>query len=504
MIRLFSQSSEGYVLSAFYVVVDDLKDWHPYYPSSDVITFDQYRALLPGDRMTRTRVVNLCRSYRYLSRGYYTSLLAEARGHHVFPSVAVINDLSLRSLYFLELNSLHRNLEKTLASICGTQEKVFRFYCFFGQTEMAVLGTLGRKLFERFSCPILQVDLVKRKTWQLEKVTARGLKHLNEQQQTFFAEAFEHFSRNMWRKPRARKQYRYDLAILVNEQEALPPSNKTALNRLIKAARHHSMDAEVIGRQDYYRLAEFDALMIRETTAIDHHTYRFAKKAEAEGMVVIDDSSSILRCTNKIYLADLLANNKVPIPRTVILASHSAEELEQCAKQLGFPLVLKIPDGSFSRGVVRVSDMEELKTQAKTLMAKSALLIAQEFMYTDYDWRIGVLNNQPLFACRYYMVRNHWQIYQHNNKRISSGGFDTLPIDEVPGAVLTAAIHATRLIGNSLYGVDLKQKGDKAVVIEVNDNPNIDAGIEDRHLGQTLYDRIAAEFVRRIEHRESH
>jgi len=101
------------------------------------------------------------------------------------------------------------------------------------------------------------------------------------------------------------------------------------------------------------------------------------------------------------------------------------------------------------------------------------------------------------------MVRNHWQIYQHGRNRTSSGGFDTLPIDEVPPKVLRAAVNASRLIGNGLYGVDLKQQGDRAVVIEVNDNPNIDAGVEDRYLGPLLYDQIMAELVRRIEKRES-
>ena len=43
------------------------------------------------------------------------------------------------------------------------------------------------------------------------------------------------------------------------------------------------------------------------------------------------------------------------------------------------------------------------------------------------------------------------------------------------------------LIGDGLYGVDLKQAGDKVVVIEVNDNPNIDCGVEDVYLGDDLY-----------------
>jgi glutathione synthase/RimK-type ligase-like ATP-grasp enzyme len=47
--------------------------------------------------------------------------------------------------------------------------------------------------------------------------------------------------------------------------------------------------------------------------------------------------------------------------------------------------------------------------------------------------------------------------------------------------------------------VDLKQVGNKAVVIEVNDNPSIDAGVEDAHLGDTLYVNIMREFLRRME-----
>jgi glutathione synthase/RimK-type ligase-like ATP-grasp enzyme len=47
--------------------------------------------------------------------------------------------------------------------------------------------------------------------------------------------------------------------------------------------------------------------------------------------------------------------------------------------------------------------------------------------------------------------------------------------------------------------VDLKQNERGVYVIEINDNPNIDAGIEDEVLGERLYDTIMAEFVRRMD-----
>ncbi|KPX82796.1 Glutathione synthase/Ribosomal protein S6 modification enzyme -like protein [Pseudomonas savastanoi] len=61
------------------------------------------------------------------------------------------------------------------------------------------------------------------------------------------------------------------------------------------------------------------------------------------------------------------------------------------------------------------------------------------------------------------------------------------------------ALKTANLIGDGLYGVDLKQSGDQVVVIEVNDNPNLDAGIEDAYLQDDLYSLVLEEFVRRLE-----
>ena len=64
---------------------------------------------------------------------------------------------------------------------------------------------------------------------------------------------------------------------------------------------------------------------------------------------------------------------------------------------------------------------------------------------------------------------------------------------------LPLALRATAPIGDGLYGVDLKMDGKRTAVIEVNDNPSIDAGVEDAYLGDDLYRRIMEEFLRRLE-----
>jgi len=483
-------------MANFFVVVDNHTDWSPYYPSQDVITFHDYLHRTHKTDTSRVRVIILSRNYRYLSTGYYCALLAEARGHHVLPSVRTLNDLERKELSALQF----ANIDKQLARLpCLPDDETRTFRLWFGDCLQQELAPVARAVFERFPCPILEVVLQHKKKWSIKRIKPVSLNQLcSKEEQNAFAETFEKFSNKIWRKPRTRKTYRYDLAILVNPKEEFPPSDARALKRFIRAANQAGISADLIEKKDYMRLPEYDGLFIRETTVVNHHTYRFAKKAETEGMVTIDDPTSILRCSNKIYLADLLQTHNIPTPGTVIISDTYEESLQQLVTSIGFPMVLKIPDGSFSRGVVKVVDLQQLKDQCKNLMKKSALLLAQEYIFTGYDWRIGVLNNKALYACRYYMVNNHWQIYQHGDGSVKSGGFDTLPTFEVPRPVLDIAMKATRLIGDGLYGVDIKQSGDRVVVIEINDNPSIESGVEDKYLGKQLYLEIMQEFLRRM------
>lgn len=77
-----------------------------------------------------------------------------------------------------------------------------------------------------------------------------------------------------------------------------------------------------------------------------------------------------------------------------------------------------------------------------------------------------------------------------------------MPLDQVPESVLQLALQAANLFGNGFYGVDIKQKSDRCCVIEVNDNPNVDAGNEDQVLGDLLYKTVMQVFLRRIEARK--
>jgi glutathione synthase/RimK-type ligase-like ATP-grasp enzyme len=484
-------------MSEHVILVDNIGQWKKGYPDYPVAEVRDYLVDPAWSNRRNLRVINLCRDTDYHSPGYYASLLAEARGHHVVPSVRTLQDLSRKALYGSELADLDRRVEKIFREQPADVTRFEVLVC-FGRCEAHALRHLARALFETFRAPLIKVEFRRAKVWHIASVRSEGLKALRKNQEELFFGAMAGYLRRPWRTARGRRSMRYDLAILYDPEEKLSPSNRRALAEFIRAARSEGIDAELVTARDFGRIAEFDALFIRETTNVNHHTYRFAHRAAAEGLVVIDDPDSILRCTNKIYLAELLSRHKVATPPSVIV---SREELDRAEEQLGYPMVLKIPDGAFSTGVFKVKDRPEFEAKAAQLFRNSELILAQAYTPTDFDWRIGVLNGEALYACRYYMARGHWQIADHSKGRVREGAFDTLAPDEAPKSVIQTALKAAAAIGNGLYGVDLKQIGRRVMVIEVNDNPNIDAGVEDKLLGRELYRRVMREFLRRLEAR---
>jgi len=222
-----------------------------------------------------------------------------------------------------------------------------------------------------------------------------------------------------------------------------------------------------------------------------------ARRAERAGLAVVDDPKSIVRAANKVYLHELLDHHRIRTPRTLTVHRGNRDSV---ASTLGLPCVLKQPDSAFSKGVKRANTPEQLEALLSELLEGSDLVLAQEYLPTEFDWRIGVLGGSALYACRYFMAGGHWQIVDHEGGgRTRYGRVECVAVEDAPGPVVRAAVRAARHIGRGLYGVDVKVVRGKAHVIEVNDNPNLDGGYEDRVLGAALWDRLAEHFVRSIE-----
>jgi len=474
-----------------YIVVEEPASWQISLEDVEIITPASY---ISGEKYQETKglkVLNLCKSYQYQSLGYYVSLLAEARQHKVLPGVSTIQDFRFPSILREDSQDFDDLIQSTFKN--EPYDKV-EFNIYFGICRSENLNRLGTQLFQYIQSPSLRATFSKRSKWVLQSIRPLSLGEVPEADWTLLRKALEkYFSRK--RELTADKK-KYDLAILINPSDTLPPSDDKALQKFIKAADQAGFYAELITKDDFDQLIQFDALFIRETTYVNHHTFKFAKKAKSLGLAVIDDPESILKCTNKVYLNELLNTNKILTPKSFVI---SKENYRTLPGKLSFPFILKQPDGAFSKGVFKINNQKEYIDISSTMFMKSELLIAQEFLPTKFDWRVGIIDGKVLYVCKYYMATEHWQIVNWTSeKQNQDGDVECVAIDEAPPGLLKTALKATALIGTSLYGVDMKEVEGKYYVIEVNDNPNIDSGIEDKILKDKLYSAIMDVFLDKI------
>jgi glutathione synthase/RimK-type ligase-like ATP-grasp enzyme len=481
------------------IVVDNPRDWPLQIPGVAVVSARAYLSDPAYGEDHTVKVYNLCKSYRYQSLGYYVSLLAEARGHKPLPRVGTMEDLQSRNLVRLLTEDLDELIQRLLAPIKSDD---FELSIYFGRNVSSRYDALAHKLFGLLQAPLLRAQFErKREHWRIRGIRAIAASDIPPAHQDFVVQAATDYFAGRGKPAKRRPPPRFDLAILHDPANPEPPSNAKAMQKFQKAAEALGMHVEFITRADLNRLPQFDALFIRDTTYANHYTWRFSRRATAEGLVVIDDPDSILKCNNKVYLAELLARHRLPAPRTLVVHKDNVADI---IPALGLPCVLKQPDSSFSRGVAKVESEAELAQKVGVLLAESDLIIAQEWLPTEFDWRVGILDRRVLFVAKYVFPRGHWQVILRDKERqkLEEGPTVAVAISEAPEKVVRTALKAANLIGDGFYGVDVKQLGNRCYIIEVNDNPNVDAGNEDGVLKDALYREVMGVFLKRVEARK--
>ena len=216
------------------ILLDELKDWEPYYKTNSVLTASEY--LKNKDLSESSKlVINLSNDYSYNSEGYYCSLLGLARGHKIIPSVDIINKLQTGTGVRMDLN---------LQKICyqwiqknNIQDDIWYMNIYLGTCAEKGLEKIARFIFDNYPSPLLRVGFNTRQRNQIESVKSIGLNELSEEEQTQFANALDNFSKKVWRAPRTTKTFRYNLAILYDPEEKFPPSNKRALTKFLDIAK---------------------------------------------------------------------------------------------------------------------------------------------------------------------------------------------------------------------------------------------------------------------------
>lgn len=368
-------------------VVSRPEDWPFNIPGITAIAARNYLIDPAFGELASARVFNLCSNYRYQSHGYYVSLLAEASGHQPLPSVEALKDLQSSELLQNVRDRLGDLVNCTFAPLEQDQAEL-RVY--FGHDAGGDRRNehLCMELFRSLSAPILHARFKRTAgNWRLMTIRAGEPGEIPEADRDAFCQSVQAYMRRQKIRSTRPAGEAPLIAILHDPQREEAPSNPQALHKFCEAATMLGMKPSLITRRDAGRLTEFDALFIRDTTNVNHYTYHLSRLAAAAGMVVIDDPDAILRCTNKIYLAELLTRHHIPIPKTLVV---HPDNIDRIIPTLGLPCILKQPDGAFSLGVAKVHTEEELMSKVSELLRHSELVLAQQYLPTEFDWRIAV------------------------------------------------------------------------------------------------------------------
>ena len=477
-----------------YIVVNQPEKWNFSIDNITVISSQDYLTNPKYSLLKNARIFNLCKDYSYQSKGYYVSLLAEARGHLPIPTTKNIVDLKALKLVRIVSDEFDDVIQQSLKNI---KSQDFTLSIYFGQNVAQKYKNLSALFYKHFQVPFLRVNFNHNTKWNIQSIKAISESEIPKEHISSVHEfANQYFSKKRYDTAKV-NNYNFDLAILVNPKDPAPPSNPKALKKFIEIAEKTNIYAEIIEPKDLSRLSSFDALFLRQSTEVNNEAYTFARKAQQEGIAIIDYPDAILKCCNKVYMAEAMNNANIGTPKTVIVHSNNRNVV---LEQTGLPCVLKAPDSTFSFGVKKAKNKEEYDTLVTEMLKESDLIIAQEFCPSDYDWRIGIIDNKPFYACKYYMAKGHWQIYnwKATDKNEQDGDADCLPIEDVPKNVIDIALKSAKLMGLGLYGIDIKVVEDKLMVIEINDNPNIDFGVEDAYYGDAVYTEILTALKKRL------
>ena len=480
------------------IVVNNPERWPLHVPGVSLTSARTYLTDPSFSERRGLKVFNLCRSYSYQSLGYYVSLLAEARGHRPQPSVETIQDMKTQAVVRIVSDDVAELVRRCLAPV-RSDEYVLSIY--FGRSLAQRNQSLALALFNQFQAPLLRARFRRdpEQGWELAGIRPIPNNEIPESHRSFVVWAAEEYFKGRRFSPRRSRSTRYDLAILHDPSEEYPPSNARALQRFVRTAAEVGLAAELITKDDYGRLAEFDALFIRETTSVNHYTYRFASRAQAaEGLVVIDDPRSIVRCTNKVFLAEVLERHGVPIPRTLIV---HRDNIGRVADELGLPVRAqaarqRLLPGRHQGLLARRAGRGAGATAGGVGAGRRPGVRAD---------RVRLARRRPRrqAALRLPLLHGHGPLADHQAARAASARLRARRDPAGRGrAQAGRARRGARGQPDRRRPLRRRHQAVTAVavyVIEVNDNPNIDAGFEDAVLKEELYRRIMAGFLERIE-----
>ncbi len=249
---------------------------------------------------------------------------------------------------------------------------------------------------------------------------------------------------------------------------------------LNRVAHNKGLDTKIIKNNELLTTIENGATLVKGKYSNERPDFvifwdkdiLLARHLEKMGLKLYNSAHSIEVCDNKSLTYQTLADNGIPMPKTIIAPMiYSGLEIvdystyDHIIEEIGFPMVIKEAFGSFGAQVYLVNNRNEMIDKVKELSSKPYLF--QEFIKSSFgrDIRINIVGNKYVAS----MLRKSEDDFRAN---VSAGGkmYKYNPTD----AEIELAIKAANLVEADFAGVDLLfDEDNNPLVCEVNSNAHM-------------------------------
>ena len=214
-----------------------------------------------------------------------------------------------------------------------------------------------------------------------------------------------------------------------------------------------------------------DFVIPRVGSSTTYYQKAVFRHLERMGVLFINSSDSIDTVKDKLYTMQILAQNNVPHPKTMLV--RNPVDVSYVEKKIGFPIVVKSLSGTHGKGVYLAKDKKNF-SQLMDMMEQfndRFNILLQEYVSDSHgkDLRIMVVGGKVIGA-----MKRESQDGDFRANITRGAGAKPVEMDE---QMEFLSLESTKLLGLDIGGVDLLYDNSGYKICEVNSSPGF-SGME--------------------------
>ena len=213
-----------------------------------------------------------------------------------------------------------------------------------------------------------------------------------------------------------------------------------------------------------------DGVIPRIGHSITKHGVALLRHLEQLGIWAANTGQGIIQSRDKLHASQILARNKIPVPRTTYV--RDIIDVESAIDFVGgFPVVIKVTQGTQGQGVFLRHTLHEACSLVQGLLLTGKSVLVQEYIAESHgkDIRALVVGDRVVASMRRRARGREFRSNYHLN--------GTVEKVDLPPEYEEQACRAARVLGLHVAGVDLLEAEHGPLVLEVNSSPGLE-GIE--------------------------